>query len=279
MKRNLPATPFFTSNGVPTRPFQRLLELTGIVEADFASIVDLTKRHWRVQGKTPAEIVEKDAHLLEEALPLLKDLRVVGAPKIQAGDRQWTIILGATYVGMHKRIAYAVDLWKNHGVRWPNTAYLTSARKRFTVPPKDQERDDVIVNPVEGGLPFVPHWRRPEIPPATESELVQHILWQVGSQRTWNTARERFVRHDSENANTMDTLKAFADQCDPQGDACLVISSQPHILRQGMMAARVLGDRFQRYDFAGYDTPAAVNLTKTLDDIAKFLYDLSENPA
>ena len=276
MKRTLPATPFFSRNGVPTKPFVDLLELAGISDRSFDGILELTQKSWRKEGTTAAKIVEEDSHLADRALPLFRALSLVGAPKLSPGDRQWSVLLGATYVAMHKRFAYGVGLWKQNGIRWSNTAYLTSARARYVEPPKDSERDEVLLKSVEGGLPFAPGWQAPQSLPATENDLMPYILTQVGHHRTWNRDRERFVTHQSDKANTVDTLHAFIEQCDPRGDSCLVISSQPHVLRQGLTAARVLGDRFSRYDFGGYDTPEAVNVTKTLDDIAKLVYELHE---
>jgi len=276
MKRTLPATPFFSRTGVPTGPFLRLLELTGITERTFDGILELTQKHWRIPDATAAKIAERDAHLADGALPLFRELSLVGVPKISPGDRQWFVHLGATYVAMHKRFAHGVELWKERGVRWSNTAYLTSARRRYVEPPKDSERDEVLLKPVAGGLPFASGWQPPETLPATENELMPYILTQVGHHRAWNRDRERFVTHPNEKANTADTLVAFVEQCDPRGEACVIVSSQPHILRQGLTAARILGDRFNRYDFMGYDTPEALNVTKTLDDVAKLVYELNE---
>ncbi len=282
MKRSMPATPLFSSSGVPTKAFRGLLSLTGIEEADPRAIRDLTQRAWYKEGKTSAQIVEEDAHLRERAVPFFRDLKLIGIPRIDPGQFQWMVGLGATYVAMHKRYASAVRAWKEAGLRFSNVAYLVSNRPRYAeMPLGTQEKDDVILQPVVGGLAFHPGWQRPAKLPDTEAEIMQMILAQVGHHRPWNSSpqHEHMViapnQPDGKAAGTIGTLQAFVDQCNPRGSALLVVSSQPHMLRQLLDATNVLGDRFERYEVTGYDiAPEDVNVTKTLHELSNLIHQL-----
>ncbi len=248
--------------------------MTSIIECDVESIVELTQKHWIVPGKKPMEIVEEDAHLLADALPLFRGLGLIGVPILGSGRRQWIVLYGASYVAIHKRIVRAVRLWNDEGVRWTNVALLASRR---VLDPK-KESADVLTKPVDGGLRFRPGWEPPAVLPTTEAELCPYILEQIGHHRMWDPSREHIVIAEDEagkNAGTEGTLRAFVNQCDPRGESIVVVSSQPHIQRQGLMASRILGDRFEQIEATGYDTPAGiVNVTKTLHEIAQLLYDI-----
>jgi hypothetical protein len=275
VKQNLPATPFFSRSGVPTAAFCKLLELTSITEVDFESILGFTQQYWRVPNMQAKDIEEKDEHLASQAIPLFKQLGVIGVPKIEPADHSWLAIYGATYVAIHKRIAHMVSLWGN-GIYWVNTAYLVSRRLLDEI----KESPDVLTKPVEGGLPFSPNWRAPDVLPQTEAELPAFILSQISHHRRWRQDREHIVIAEDENgkpAGTDGTLRAFEAQCTPGGESLLVVSSQPHINRQGLAASRIVGNRFTNVVATGYDTPAEkVNVTRTLDDIAKFVYDIAQ---
>lgn len=280
MKLRFPATPLTHTSGVPTQALVALLELTDIrVSRDMEAINQATQLAWRKPDLQAAQIVEEHAHLAEQAAPLFRALGLTGVPVLQPGKRQWTILLGATYLAMHKRTAHAVNLMKDTGVSWLNTAMLVSKRPLFNKGPHDKESTEVITNPVAGGLPFRKGWEPPTSLVETEAELVPFILSQVGHHYPWDASREHTVIADDVDgkpANTVGTLRAFADQLDPRGDTLLVVSSQPHMLRQGIEAAKVLGDRFTTYEVTGYDMPGTTNVTQKLDELAKLIFLLAQ---
>ncbi len=274
MRKRLPATPLFQSSGVPTKALQSLLKECEIHDTDPKIIRDVTQRAWRKHGLQSAQIVEEDAHLRDRVLPYFRELGLIGIPKIPQGPYQWCAILGATYVAIHKRIAAAKQA-HNAGARWMNTAYLVSQRGLFP----DKESPDVLRKPVTGGLPFRDGWEKTvsEGLPTNEATLMVYIWHQLG-RRPWSNNREQLVvaenKPDGKPAGTRETFKAFADQQDPRGDALLIVSSQPHMLRQCIEGSQELEDRFERYVVTGYDMPGEINVTKTLDELAKLIFDI-----
>lgn len=274
MRKRLPATPLFHSSGVPTRALTGVLEECGINESDPHTIRDVTQRAWRKHDLTASQIEEEDAHLRDRLLPHFRQLGLIGIPRMGSKHFPWCAILGATYTAMHKRIAAAKNAFSVLGVRWMNTAYLVSTRPLYA----DKESPDVLSKPVEGGLPFCENWESLPVPlPKTEADLPTYIGQQIG-QRPWDTNRERIAigqnRADGRPAGTIETFHAFANTFDPRGDGLLIISSQPHMLRQCIEASQILGDRFERYAVTGYDLPGDVNVTKCLDELAKLIYDI-----
>lgn len=274
MRKRLPATPLFQSSGVPTKALQSLLKECEIHDTDPKIIRDVTQRAWRKHGLQSAQIAEEDAHLRDRVLPYFRELGLVGVPEVPRDLYAWCVILGATYVAMHKRIAAAYNA-HNSGAVWENTAYLTSQRPLFP----DKEGPDVLRKPVDGGLPFRGGWERmvSERYPTNEATLTVYV-WHQLHPRPWGIETERLVvaenKPDGKPAGTIETFQSFAEQQNPGGDALLIVSSQPHMLRQCVEASKVLGDRFERYVVTGYDMPGDVNVTKMLDELAKLIFDI-----
>lgn len=277
----LPANPIIGTGGGPTKTFRALLNLFDINETRPDAILDAVQKQWRKLDKKPAEIGEEHGAFKDRALPLFRELGMLGIPDLEPSTFQWVAVLGATYVAMHKRYATAIRAHREQGLRGMNAALLTSRRPRFK---DDKETDDVLSKPVSGGLAFASNWARPATMPETEHGIGQMILGQVGHHRPWSLDREHLVvaedKQSGGNAGTVETFRAFADQCDPRGDALLVVSSQPHMLRQLLEGATILGDRFARYVVTGYDVPPKdVVVTRMLDELAKTFWDIfSPNP-
>jgi hypothetical protein len=265
---------------VPTKAFQKILEICQINETDFTTIVELTQRHWRKPGVAAANIEEKDGHLRTQLLPHFRSLGLVGSPPLGQDSGQWAFILGATYAAIHKRAAHAARTWGS-GIRWANTAILVNKRPLFS---QKQETAAVLAAPVVGGLPFVPGWKLPETLPAIEGELPAYIRAQVGANIPWNRDGSRFhtvVAEDKPeggHAGTMETLRACAEQLNPAGNDCFVFSSQPYVLRAIIETQLAFGSRFTRYFGTGYDDrqPETINVSQTLDELAKLAFTLSE---
>lgn len=283
MTRSLPATPLFNSNGVPSRTFRKILEVCQIHDTDFDVIVDVTQKHWRKKDVAAANVKEEDEHLRTLLLPHFRSLGLVGTPPLGQDSAQWGLILGATYAAIHKRAAYAAKTWKS-GIHWVNTAILVNKRPLFT---QKQETAAVLAAPVVGGLPFVPEWKLPETLPALEADLPAYIRAQVGANIPWNRDPLRFHtvvaddKPEGGHAGTMETLRACAEQLDVRGTSCFVFSSQPYVLRGVIEAQLALGDRFSHYYGSGYDdrNPETINVTQTLDELAKLVFTLSSAAA
>lgn len=273
MRQRMPATPLFNSSGVPTKAFQALLDLTGIRETDPQAIRKLTQTAWLKQGKLSVQIEEENAHLAREAAPIFDSLRLTGVPRLQSDSFQWCVVLGATYVAMHKRIAHAASVW-NEGKRWTNTAYLGSYRPLLA----DKESESIITKPVEGGLPFRLDWEAPKELPQNEGHLFAYILHQVRGNFPRNPGREANViagnRPNGSPAGTKETLESFVSMNDPRGTSCLIVSSQPFVLRAQIEATQILGDRFEIVEATGYGVEGTMNVTKTLHELAKIVFDL-----
>ena len=271
MSRTMPATPLFQTNGVPNAALVELLKLTGIhVPADIERIHEATQENWLKKGLTPAQIQEEHGHIASQATPLFRALGLNGVPTVKPGRHEWAIQMGSMYTGLHRRFAYAVQQW-DEGVTWDKYCILTSSNRPRQ---KDgKESDEIIVTPVSGALPFFSGWTEPDVLPENEAELAKLVLSQIGHHRRWNIDYEHVtIASGNGAANTTETLRAFAFDHDPRGDSLLIISSQPHILRQGIEAAVVLGNRFKSYVVTGYDMPETQNVTKKLDELAKLIH-------
>lgn len=276
MKRRLPVTPFFKSSGEPTRHFREILDVCQVQANNIEGINEVTQECWRHHGVTAAKVEDRDAHLREILLPHFRGLGLVGEMPLAKEKAQWGIVLGGTYAAIHKRLSLAVRAW-NNGVHWVNTAVLTNERVLFT---DKQETADVLTNPVKGALPFAKDWKAPPVLPETESQLFAYIATQVGHHFPWNRSPER--EHDVETAGTdggtRKTLETLASRCDPRGTTCFVFSSQPYVQRQTLETQLVLGTRFTEYHGTGYDDrdPQSINVSQTLDDIAKLIFAINE---
>lgn len=277
MSNTLPATPLFLRDGRPTTALQELLACTGMGnETDAETIHGLTQQHWRKYGMQAAEIAEEDAGLLDVTKPIFQRLGLIGVPDIRANSRaDWVVVLGATYTAVHKRIAHLSHLEADKHITWDHAAYLGSRRGRFP----DKEPDQVITKPVEEGLLFAPRWTVPAELPEDEAGLISLIREQIGNVLPGlDPSQDRIViaenRPDGSPAGTRETLEAFARECDPQGKRLLIVSSQPHILRQTAEAAAVLGNRFRECIGTGYDVLEKHNVTHFLDEIAKAIHVL-----
>ena len=271
MTLNLPATPLFDSSGVPSNALVGLLALTGITARDPMEILAQTQARWRKPDLAAAQIPEEFGDQKAGAIPFFTELGLLGELPLPNGDFSDVIVFSGTYVAIHKRLAYMINGRKKSKARWMLTTYLASSgRERFA---KDKETDEIITAPVKSALDFWPGWTAPTVLPATEAELVPYVLDQVGHHRLWPQSGERFAVTTEKTSKG--TLRAYAEQFDPRGESLLVISSQPHGLRQCMEAAAILGDRFKTYHLAGYGTADGdVHVSKTLDEIAKMIFDL-----
>lgn len=276
MKGRLPVTPFFKNSGEPTRHFREILNVCQVQEDTFEGIVEVTQECWRQHGTTAAKVEDKDEHLREILLPHLRGLGLIGEMPLAKERGQWGIVLGGTYAAIHKRLALAVRAW-NKGGHWVNTAVLTNERVLF----KDkQETIDVLTNPVKGALPFAKDWKVPSVLPETESQLFAYIATQVGHKFPWNRLPEH--EHDvvtvGTEGGTRKTIETLASRCDPRGETCFVFSSQPYVQRQTLETQLALGARFAEYHGTGYDDrdANAINVTQTLDDIAKLIFAINE---
>jgi len=280
MKR-LPATPLFSTSGVSTRPFKAILEATDIRADDLGTIVALTQEKWRKPTLLAAQITDEQEHLSKELLPHFRNLQLVGVKPLEPRKYQWTALLGATYVAVHKRLKRAVDAWKREDAKWTNTVLLGSHRSRFNTSANNKENDDVLSKVVDGGLPFDPDWKVPPTFPNTEGGIMDLVRKQVGRAFPWDRQREYLLtapnKADDKPAGTKETLRFFADELDPQGANLLLISSQPHMLRQQIEAQKILGHRFDRIDITGYDLPAEVTVTQTPDELAKLVFDITQD--
>ena len=272
MKKRLPVTPFFKSSGEPTRHFREILDICQISAGNIGEIVEVTQDCWRQKDRTASRVDEKDAHLREILLPHFRGLGLIGEMPLAKDKAQWAIVLGGTYAAIHKRIALAVRAWQNGG-HWVNTAVLTNERVLYT---DKQETPDVLTSPVKGGLAFAPDCKPPPTLPGKEADLFAYIATQVGHHFPWNRTVERefHVVTPGAEGGTKKTLETLAERCDPRGSTCFVFSSQPYVQRQTLETQLVLGSRFAQYFGTGYDDrdPLQINVTQTLDEIAKIAF-------
>lgn len=286
MKRLL-ATPICGSDGTLTTPFRELCLLTGLDKLgpidDIGMVHTLLQRYWYQDGVAAGAIVEKHAELIPKMTPLFHDLQLLGEvlPPVQRYDT--VFLLGATYTAVHKRIALLARLY-DMGIRWNIAVFTANRRKRWDGSegtPNDKENDDVIVKPVEGGLPFITGWQRPDVLPKNEGEIVDYVLGQVAHEAL-SHARTVSVT-ENEKAGTRLTLETWARESRPSAreklGLGLLVGSQPHVLRSRIEGIAALGPHFDAIEACGYDMASAVRGTYTLDELAKLVDTLLKTAA
>lgn len=272
------ATPLSHSDGTLTTPFRSLCALTGLEQHGPIDTLEhvhpLLQQHWYQGGTAAGAIVEQHAHLLPEMLGLFGDLQLTGAVSPSEPTYGVAFVLGATYIAVHKRIALLAELY-DRGFRWNQTVFTANRRKRWDGSPgtpNDKERDDVIVQPVDGGLPFVAGWQRPDVLPKDEGEIVEYVLTQV-DHPVLSIPRTVCIT-ENEKAGTRLTLETWAKAL--QGETAkyangLLVGSQPHVLRSRIEGIAALGPYFYAIDACGYDMASSLGGTKTLDELAKLV--------
>ncbi len=277
--KKLLATSLSDSDGNLTTPFRSLCELTGLNKLGpidtLEQVHPLLQEHWYQGDIAAGAVVEKHANLILLMEPHLLDMHFLGEvlPPIQHYDV--VFVLGALYTAVHKRPAFFARLY-DMGIRADLTVFTANMRKRWDGTegtPNDKESDDVITKPVDGGLPFIPGWQRPDILPKNEGEIVHYVLGQVAHEAL-SGPREVCITYDAK-AGTLRTLETWSQNSPyAQGTKrarALLVGSQPNVLRSQIEGVAALGQHFESIDACGYDLLSRLRGTYTLHELAKLV--------
>jgi hypothetical protein len=266
------STPLFDNDGRPTAALSELLTLFEVEhDGTLSGIRDATQAAWYQAGKLRAEITEKHGHKKEAALPLFEQLGFMGAVKASHENYLHALVLGATVVAVRKRLAFLVSEWER-GVRFSTLSLLGSERPLMA----DKESANVLLDPNNADLPFDASVAAPNILPTNEGEMMAMVYAQATSRFPWGDLPMQLVvapKIEGRNANTADTLLEW-NKLSLMGGRCLVISSQPFVTYQGVIARKNLSRRHDVVDCAGYAS-AILPVTTYLDNVAKIIHELA----
>lgn len=272
---NFKTLPFTDGNGKPVQPLLKLLKLTGIShDGSWSSILRATQASWYHPGKIRADI--KPYHYerqRDELLPLFQALGLINEVHAPAGSRfKYALLLGATAKAMYRRIAL-LSKEMGHGVKFKNVVLFGSERP---VSPKEfrefleyiQDYPDPCFYPVGEIGPG----------PITEIRAIRLIYEFMA---TINTLNRNFVSIGvpligGRNPNTAETIKAWLGVEQPSAGSCLVVSSQPFVIFQGLVAEKTLPDGFS-VTAIGYEAPGDMSVAKYLDNIAKLIFEVADS--
>ncbi len=270
------ATHFTQENGKPTEEFAALLDTCEVRhDGSFESVYAATQQAWLQPAKTRADILETHGDLRSQVMELLRALGLVDAihgsnPDVLETPYEYAGVLGAKVVGVRKRLRFALnEHWA--GARFNRLCLAGSPRP---LPPEEQAQTLQWNNPELGyrenlmqGLPT----------PETEIGMMQFVYDLAQRSGTLDFKIPCFAVSCPPNAKhrytTHDNMQAFREEVQPKpGARILVISSQPYVSFQALVAAQELSEA--TVVGCGYEAPATTKISQYLDNIAKFLHEL-----
>lgn len=263
------ATLLFDSNGTPTQDLRDLLSLMEVEhDGSLAGIRSATQAEWYQAGRLRAEIAEKHGHKKDEAMPLLRNLGFFNEIRAQRMTHFHCAFLGATVTAVRKRLAFLHSEW-NRGIRFTDLVFFGSNRPLM----KDKESPEVLLNAENSDLPFSSDWKLEDDLPQTEIEMMRMVYRQAGWLNEDKVVFIEATGKDGRNANTRDTLELWGNGI--RGDV-LVVSSQPFVSFQGIIAEKVLPSHANP-ECIGYAANTTLPVTTFLDNVAKLVYELADS--
>lgn len=266
-------TPLFNTDGEPNPLLLNILKLFEVEhDGTLTNIRDATQTAWYQAGKLRTEIEERHGTKRDDAMPLFAELGFVGDVNPQCQHYLHALVLGGTVVAVRKRLAFLMKKW-NEGMQFNNIHLIAS--KRPLLP--DKESQNVIFNPMNAELPF-------DVPRKTitsvlqnEADMMSTVYALSQNKFPWGDMKMQLVSAEnvgSRPANTEETLTAW-NKLSLMGGKCLIVSSQPYVSFQELIARKVLSKRHARIDAIGYDFPG-ITTSGLLDNLAKVIYELAQ---
>lgn len=269
----IPSTTLFDNAGKPTPELLALMNLTGVLhEGTLSSIRDATQKQWFQQGRIRADIVEQHGAIKNQAMQLFSSLGFVQAVRPPEENRHYkhAFLLGAKLRAVRKRLFYLKELWDN-GCRFDNIHLLGSS-----LPLGDDELGE-LSNAQNAEFPFEESVTLAGV--TTQATMMKCVYQQSLSLLPWKaTVGMTCLRMgpDREKANTEDTFVAWDEiKRHESTGTCLVVSSQPFVSFQRVIACKVLGQRHPIIHAVGYESPQKIPVTAFFDNTAKIIFEVA----
>jgi len=256
---NLCAKSTFQENGIPTKELKKVFQLLGVCVDTLAEANEFAQKNFLRTGERWEKQPETELHkiILENKAPLLEALKALGMiDRIMPPQKSYTyaLLIGGLKNTVAQRLDFLAKLIEQ-GLTIEFLVLLGGERQL-----RDIEREELPATVT------------------TEAQMMVHLYAQHPTLKNYKSllvnapmtqkADGTFTRPTSEN-----TLTHFA-KIVPHDGACLVISNNPHLVRQTMVARRILDQSRFCTDGAGQE--AAENSPHTIilmDEFANALHE------
>jgi len=261
---------FFDALGNPTQSLLDLLKLFGVEHnSKLGGITRAVQNAWYQNMKLRAEIAEQHGDKKDEAMPIFQKLGMVDEIRANRMKNHNCFLLGATVVAVRKRLAFLISEWER-GVTWMSFVFFGSNRPLLA----GKESPAVLMDTANPDLPCKEDWSMArEDLPQTEFDMMRMVYAQAKLPDGWIRDKAIFVQavgKEGRNANTRDTLSVWGER---QPDSTVLVSSQPFVSYQGIVAERVLPRGFEP-ECSGYAASSAIPVTTYLDNVAKVIFEV-----
>ena len=274
-------SPFFDDTGQPTEALKAILAKGNVPhDGTRSSIIAQTQKLFiRPANKERYQLGDAYADRRAEFEPLLDILGMLGEVKPQRSSYDYVLINGGTIDSMRERLAYLCDLWQQ-GVRFNNLVLLSGERPLFA----DIETDDVLEGKHQTILPVRADWQwNAAKKPKTEMEALQMIYQQaqlpMGFRDIPVIAVLSPMKKDVQGVLRRPTTKDTYEQwmaLKPQPGTCLLISSQPFVGYQDVVARCVIPTAFTLETVGPKSNEKNGKISVMLDSLARWLYQEAE---
>jgi hypothetical protein len=238
----------------PSPALVELLDTFGISHGSWEEIVGETQKKWlRKSGEERWNITPLKDPCPEKTYALFSRLKMTQTVESSQTNYDTAVVLGATKQKMRKELAFLKEEWKR-GVRFKEIVFLVGDR------PLDPELEGTV-GKNETGL--------------------ARLLYQEMALPDWKELPATFVdtpkKPGQTRPTTVDTFYAWLAM-DPKPGKVVILSGQPFIGRQGVIAERVLPKSFQvetvgeGFTFEEYREPTQ-GLAIVLDELARWIYE------
>lgn len=250
------------------------LDYFGIKHTSMQQIVDETQEKWlRDPKKERWEMEQQSDPNPEKTYCLFTKLNMTEKATPGQNCYDYALILGATLNVMRERF-YSLKMYWDQGVRFNQLVVLVGDR------PRDSEIEN-LQELTTSVFPFKEGWHFSGNLPKNETELAKLAFEQLDLPCQWNaitTFDDTPLKEGQKRPTTKDTFEHWL-LSDPKGGSCLILSSQPFILRQDLTAKKMLGPKFsvdtvgKGISFEEYQKhPKALPIM--LDELARILYQI-----
>ena len=217
----------------------------------------------------------------ESLINQFDDIDFIQAIAPVASNPDYILVMGSTVMNQRYRIKFLNDLvaaGKLNITDQTQIVFLVGDRPLF-----DSETLEAFMNP-SPEYPIRQGWVAPKELPANELDIPEFLWDQMLLDPKLRTAKAIFIRapkrEGTTRSDTSDTVVGWIDQHHVKPGLCLIISSNPHILRQKLVVETLFNKKgFQgfRFDAAGPAYPLNKNdldgdLGQLLDTLARTLY-------
>lgn len=217
----------------------------------------------------------------ESLINQFADIDFIQAIDPIVSNPDYILIMGSTVMNQRYRIKFLNDLvavGKLNVTDQTQILFLVGDRPLF-----DSETSDVFMNP-SPEYPIRQGWVAPKELPKNELDIPEFLWDQMLLDPKLLTAKAIFIRapkrEGTTRSDTGDTVVGWIDQHHVKPGLCLIISSNPHILRQRLVVETLFnkkGFRGFSFDSAGPAYPLDKNdldgdLGQLLDTLARTLY-------